>query len=217
MATTLTEISVNGELLVPTQTGTFAWTAANITLRLRNDLRWDARRGTTHTYGDTAQEALDNLITAEAKAARKAAKTAALTDGQRFAEAMRTYLHIGPRTRRYRNGGDLHREIANLTFELIFEGTEAGHREDLIAAAQPAFAAIRSYDQHITTGRIGGLVNLYVSRLSPWQLLNLLAEMVDGGVTHTGGGERWLQDFRRTLAYGEAGPTGYQEVLRLAA
>lgn len=209
-------ITLNGETLDTIQTGTFTWTAEDLTLRFRADARWNARRTTFHTYGDTAQEALDNLITAELKASRKAAKTAALTDGQRFAQAMRAHMHINTRTRRYRDF-DLHHEISRVIVELTCHGTDYGYPDALIAAVRPAFAAALSYDQHIASRRVGGRIGQYVDDLTPSQFLDLLAEMVDAGIIHTGGGERWFQALNKTLAYGECSPTGHQQILRLAA
>lgn len=209
-------ITLNGETLTTTQTGTFTWDAGDIALRFRCDATWDARRTAFHTYGETAQEALDNLIADEAKAARKAAKLATLTPGQLFAHTMRAHLHINSRTRRYRDF-DLHHEISRVIVELTCQGADFGYSEALIAAVRPAFGAALSYDQHIASRRVGGRVGQYVDNLTPAQFLDLLAEMVDAGIIHTGGGERWFQALNKELAYGESSPTGHQEILRLAA
>ncbi|MDJ0345693.1 hypothetical protein QMK19_34220 [Streptomyces sp. H10-C2] len=101
--------------------------------------------------------------------------------------------------------------------ELVISGQEYGYREQLIDAARPAFGALRSYDQHIATGRLGGIVCQYVNALTPWQLLDLLGEMADAGIAHTGGGERWLQGMAKTLKVAATNPiTGRQTIKRTA-
>ncbi|HTE57064.1 MAG TPA: hypothetical protein VK698_39695 [Kofleriaceae bacterium] len=216
--TNLGTVTYNGEPLALVESSWNSWTADGITLHILPTGLWGASRtGSYPTGADTPQEALDNLVDQERKAARAATIRAGLTDGQRFARDMRRYLAIGATTRRYRKGADLHAEILRLGMELVTSGTEYGYSEDLINAIRPAFGALRSYDSHITTGRLGGLICQYINAMSPWQLLDLLAEMTDAGITHTGGGERWLQDLAKTLVVADVNALTGRQTIRRAA
>lgn len=212
-------VTFNGQPLTLTPTHWSTWTADDITVRILPTGLWGASRTGTYAKGhDTAQQALDALATAEAKATRAAQIRASLTDGQRFARSMRTYLRIGPSTRRHRKGTDLHAEIVHLGHEILFHGSEYGYREELVAAVRPAMGALFSYDQHIANRRLGGtLVCQYIQNMTPWQLLDLLAEMTDAGIQHVGGGERWLWDLNKNLKVTVTNPmTGRQTIIRAA-
>lgn len=219
IATEPDTVTFNGQPLALTETSWNAWTADGITVKILPTALWGASRTGNYPQGyDSPQQALDALAATEAKAARAATIRAGLTPGQRFARDMRTYLHIGASTRRFRGDDDLHAEILRLGLELVFHGSDFGYREELVAAVRPAFGALLSYDTHIACGRLGGtLVCQYVHALSPWQLLDLLGEMVDAGITHVGGGERWLQDLNKTLKVTHVNTlTGRQTITRSA-
>ncbi|MGP3951313.1 hypothetical protein [Streptomyces sp. 7N604] len=207
-------VTFNGAPLELAKSSRKTWSADGITIRLCIDTRWAATRDGSGRYAPaaaTAQAALDNLAAME----RKEARRAALTPGQRFAYDMRAYLHIGPRTRRYRNGTDLHREIVRTGIEVVTE--RFGYSDRFVEAVRPAYGALLSYNKHIPTSRAGTRVSLYVNQLSSWQLLDLLAEMTDADVIHVGGGERWFQELNRSLTYGTANPiSGHQPVHRTA-
>lgn len=212
-------VTFNGRPLALTKAGWNAWTADDITVKIRPTGLWGATRTGTYPRGyDTPQQALDALAATEAKAARAAKIRAGLTDGQRFARSIRAYLRIGATTRRYRKGTDLHAEILRLGLELAFHGDEYGYRRELITAAGPAFGALVSYETHIANRRLGGtLVCQYVHNLTPWQLLDLLGEMADASVQHVGGGERWFQDLNKNLKVTSTNQlTGRQTITRTA-
>lgn len=212
-------LTFNGQPLTLTASGWNTWSAGDITVKILPTALWGASRTGCYPRGyDTPQQALDALATAEAKAKRAATLRAALTNGQRFARDMRAYLHIGAKTRRYRGDVDLHAEILRLGLEVIFRGTEYGYREEFIAAVRPAVGALLSYDQHIASYRLGGtLVCQYVHGLTPWQLLDLIGEMVDASIAHTGGGERWFYDLNKDLSVTDVNQiTGRQTITRAA-
>jgi hypothetical protein len=190
-------ITLNGETLTTTQTGTFTWTAEGTTITITPMATWRVTRNDTTVHGETAQQALDNLIAAEAKAARRAARTAKLTPGQLFARTMREYLGIGTRTRTRRLGLNLHDEILEAVQRASYE---AGyHTPDRQAIFGTASSACRSYEKHIRGYRAHGNVIAHINQLSPWQFCALLGEMVDADITNVGEGERWFADLARSL------------------
>lgn len=211
-------VTFNSQPLTLAESGWNTWTADGITLRILPTALWGASRTGHYPAGsNTPQEALDQLAAAEAKAEHAAAIRAGLTDGQRFTRDMRAHLHIGANTRRYRDNIDLHAEILRASMELVISGREYGYSEQLVEAARPAFGALLAYDKHIASWRLGGLICQYVNSLTPWELLDLLGEMVDAGIKHVGGGERWLQDMAKTLTVTATNSiTGYQTITRAA-
>lgn len=206
----LTSITYNGTTLQVTQTGTFTWTADDITLTLRPNMTWRAVRGEQAVIGpdSTAQTAIDALAAAERKAAREASARERLTTGQLFAREMRAYLHIGPRTRRHREGNDLYgNDLHRAIVQTVIEVTTGQwvHPDRISPAIRPAFGAALSHDRSITSGRSETIVVAYVNSLSPWDLCALLGEMVDAAIIHVGGGERWYSSLAATLTWDERG------------
>lgn len=120
-----------------------------------------------------------------------------MTKGQQFAKDMRKNLGIGTRTRRTRNGIDLHADILECIQHAKYdEGWYLPEREELFSEASGAWM---SYDKHIAGYRVDAKVIAYVNGLSPWQFCNLLGEMVDAGITNVGEGERFFAQLRAEL------------------
>jgi hypothetical protein len=206
----LTSITFNGTTHEAVPTGTFTWTAADITLTLRPNMTWRAVRGEQAVIGpdSTAQTAVDALAAAEHKADREASARQRLTAGQLFAREIRAYLHIGPRTRRHREGNDLYgNDLHRAIVQTVIEVTTGQwiHPDRIEPAIRPAFGAALSHDRSITSGRSEVLVVAYVNSLSPWDLCALLGEMVDADIIHVGGGERWYSELAQSLAWDDRG------------
>jgi hypothetical protein len=117
-----------------------------------------------------------------------------LTAGQIFARDMRKNLGIGTRTRIRRNGRNLHEVILECIENASqVDGYYTEQRQEIFRTATGAY---RSYDTHITSPRFDGNFIAHIKGLSPWQLCNLLGDMVDAGVTSTGQGERYFRQLR---------------------
>lgn len=124
-----------------------------------------------------------------------------MTKGQEFAKSMRKNLGIGTRTRRWGSrifkGSDMHRMILDCIAEAThYNGMYSQNRQDLFRAA---FPALSSYEKHILNGRADAVLIAQMNSLTPWQLCNLLGEMVDAGITNVGEGERFFSDMARAL------------------
>lgn len=108
-----------------------------------------------------------------------------------FTATVTRYFRVGPRTRRYRNGLDLHAEIVEAvrmaaTLPGYYtEGTEQGLRQ--------AFAAVCGYEKHIAGHRIDGRIIAKVNALSPYRFAQMLAAMVDDGVSSAYEAERFFK------------------------
>lgn len=129
------------------------------------------------------------------------AEETAMTKGQRFAKDMRKNLGIGTRTRRWGSrvfkGSDLHRMVLDCIAEAThYDGMYSSARTELFRAAFPALC---SYEKHILGGRADAVLIAHLNGLSPWQLCNLLGEMVDAEITNVGQGERFFADMARSL------------------
>jgi hypothetical protein len=119
------------------------------------------------------------------------------TKGQQFAKDMRKNLGIGSRTRRTRNGIDLHADILECIRTATYNnGWYSEQRTDLFRAA---FGAQMAYEKHIAGYRVDPSVQRYVSELSPYQFCNLLGRMVDAGISNVGEGELFFQQLRAEL------------------
>ncbi|MEU1273004.1 hypothetical protein [Streptomyces sp. NPDC005799] len=124
-----------------------------------------------------------------------------MTKGQQFTKDMRKNLGIGTRTRRFRNGLDLHVDILECIQHATFDaGWYRPEREELFRAA---FGAWQSYNKHIAGYRANSNVISHINALSPWQFCALLGEMVDAEITNVGQGERFFADMARRI-YTEA-------------
>lgn len=186
-------ITTNGTQTALVATGTFTWTASDINLRLRPNMTWTATRGEHTGTGDTAQAAADNLTAAERKAEKAAKLAARSTKGQIFAREMRSYLQIGPRTRRFNSQKwqqDGHRDVLTLIAEANnYPGARNTERE---AVFQTAFAALCSWEKHIDGYRADAVLVSHINAMTPHQFCNLLGDMIDAGVSNVGEGEEFF-------------------------
>lgn len=129
-----------------------------------------------------------------ATCAQERPTTPTLTAGQTFARDMRKNLGIGTRTRTNRRG----RNLAEVILECVdnasqVDGYYTERRQEIFRTAT---AAVRSYDTHIVSPRFDGNFIADIKALTPWQLCNLLGDMVDAGVTNTGQGEQYFRQLR---------------------
>jgi hypothetical protein len=117
------------------------------------------------------------------------------TPGQQLTTALRRYLGVGTRTRRYRKGDDLHREMYQA---LRLAAEVAGYfTERTESALRPGYAAALSYEKHVMCFRVGHVLRRRIEEMSPWQFAALLGRMVDAGVTCTGAGERFFAEMSK--------------------
>lgn len=121
--------------------------------------------------------------------------TATKTRGQELALTLRRHFRIGTRTRRYRNGIDLHEVIlealANATH---YPGYYTGETHRVFTSA---WAVYCSYRKHVDGYRIDGRLRYKISLMSAWAFTALLGEMVDAGVETVGDGERFFAEMAR--------------------
>ena len=195
-----TAITINGIEITLTAAGIMAWTASDISLRLRPNMTWNATRADVAATGETAQGAVDSLLAAERKAAKVAKLTARSTKGQIFAREMRSYLHIGARTRRFNSKKwieDGHRDVLHLIAEA---NNNPGMRNaDREAIFQTAYAALCSWEKHIGGYRADAGLVAHVNSMTPHQFVGLLADMIDAEITNVGEGERFFSAMARRI------------------
>lgn len=193
-------ITINGTETTLAAAGFMTWTASDISLRLRPNMTWRATRGEREGHGDSAQAAVDSLIAAERKTEKAAQLAARSTKGQIFAREIRSYLNIGPRTRRFNSKKwieDGHRDVLHLIAEANnHPGMRNAERE---AIFQTAFAALCSWESHIASYRADGVLVSYINTMTPHQFVNLLADMIDAGISNAGEGERFFASMARRL------------------
>lgn len=193
-------ITINGIEINLTAAGFMTWTASDVSFRLRPDLTWRATRGELAATGDTAQAAADNLLAAEGKADKAAQLAANSTSGQIFAREMRSYLHIGPRTRRFASKKwteDGHRDVLNLIAEA--NNTPGMRNADREAIFQTGFAALCSYEKHIAGYRAAATLVAHINSMTPHQFVGLIGDMIDAGISNAGEGERFFAEMARTV------------------
>lgn len=123
------------------------------------------------------------------------------TAGQALAAALRYYLSIGTRTRRYRARDgyrqDLHREMIEAI--MLAAQYPGAHSERIETALRPGFGTALAYQKHVQGYRIDGSLAYEINSMTPWQFAALLGQMVDAGVETTGAGERFFADMARAM------------------
>jgi hypothetical protein len=121
--------------------------------------------------------------------------TATKTAGQELTATLRRYFSVGPRTRRYRKGTDLHREmIEALYLAAQYPGYYCQATQDAFHAG---FGAALSYSKHVSGYRISGTLAAQIQTMSPWNFAAMLGQMVDAGVENTGTGERFFSEMAK--------------------
>jgi hypothetical protein len=118
------------------------------------------------------------------------------TPGQELTATLRRYFGIGTRTRRYRNGTDLHAEmLAAICLAAQYPGCYGQATQDAFHAG---YGVALAYDKHVGGYRIDGSLRFRISEMSPWHFAALLGQMLDAGVQTTGDGERFFSEMART-------------------
>jgi hypothetical protein len=121
--------------------------------------------------------------------------TTKATAGQNLTAALRRYFSVGPRTRRYRKGTDLHAEmIEGICLAAQYPGYYA---EGTQAALHAGFGTALAYDKHVRGYRISGTLAQRINEMTAYQFAALLGQMVDAGVETTGAGERFFSEMGR--------------------
>lgn len=120
--------------------------------------------------------------------------TTQTTAGTEFAATAARYFRFSAQTRRFRKGTDLHAEIAEAVH---MAATLPGYfSENTQQALRAAFAAVCGYEKHILGYRARPETCAKVAAMSPRQFCQMLADMVDNGVSNQGEAERYFQELR---------------------
>lgn len=120
-----------------------------------------------------------------------------MTKGQRLTAELRRYFSVGPRTRRYRNSADLHRDMIDmLTNNAHYPGYYSPAITEILNGT---FGVALAYGKHVGGYRIDGLLRAHIAAMTPWQFAALLGQMVDASVTNTGEGELFFQNMARQI------------------
>lgn len=192
-------ITINGTESVLTAAGFMTWTASDIDLRLCPNMTWAATRGAISTNGDTAQAAADNLMAAERKSEKAAKLAARSTKGQIFAREMRSYLHIGARTRRFAKRwiADGHRDVMQAIADANnYPGGTNAERE---VAFRTAFMALCCWEKHIAGYRADAVLVSHINSMTPHQFVGLIGDMIDAEVSNVAEGELFFADMASGL------------------
>jgi len=113
------------------------------------------------------------------------------TAAAEFAATVTRYLHINSRTRLFRRGFDVKAEIVeSVLVAATIPGYYVEHTQKALA---PAFAAVCGYRKHILGCRINGETVSRIREMSPWQFTQMLADMIDKGVSNAYEAERYFQ------------------------
>jgi hypothetical protein len=121
--------------------------------------------------------------------------TAAATDTA--GQTLRRYFRIGPRTRRFRDGRDLHAAMieairnASIYPGFYTEGTETPLRR--------AFGVANAYEKHVAGYRLPGEQIAAIAAMSPYHFAALIDRMVADNVTNSGEAERWFAAHRNEM------------------
>jgi hypothetical protein len=119
-----------------------------------------------------------------------------MTPGKALSAALVRYFSIGPRTKRFRRQDGA---VRDLHFEIVETCLLAAHdplyfgpgcRDALSLGGHVGYA----YEKHVRGCRLDGVKIARIQALSPYRFAELLGQMVDAGVTHSGSAE----DFFRT-------------------
>lgn len=107
------------------------------------------------------------------------------------------HLSIGTRTRRWSSRTFPDSDMHEMVLEPIAHAT---HHDDWYGEARTelfraVFPALCSYEKHIWNGRADPVLVAYCNNLTPWQLCNLLGDMVDAKITNVGEGERFFTQY----------------------
>jgi hypothetical protein len=119
------------------------------------------------------------------------------TAGQQLTAALRYYLSVGTRTRRFRKDSNGYRQDLHVQMiEAIMEAAQlpGAHSQRIEEALGPGFGTALAYEKHVQGYRIPGTLAARFNGMSPWQFAALLGRMVDAGIENTGQGERFFRE-----------------------
>jgi hypothetical protein len=120
-----------------------------------------------------------------------------MSAGTDFAKMVRKYFSIGPRTRNYRKGQDLKKEILEA---IAINNSYPGYYSETQAPLfQSAYSAMVSIEKHIIGGRFDPVFSYEVEKMSPWQYAAMVGEMIDAGVSNTYEGEQFFKAKRQEM------------------
>ena len=113
------------------------------------------------------------------------------TAASEFTATVTRYFHISSRTRSYRKGLDVKAEIVDA---VQLAATVPGYySEQTQAGLRAAFAPICGYRKHILGCRINGVTISKIREMSPWEFTQMLADMIDKGVSNAFEAELYFQ------------------------
>jgi hypothetical protein len=113
------------------------------------------------------------------------------TAAAEFTATVARYFHINSRTRRFRKGLDIKAEIVE---SVQLAATVQGYyAEGTQAALRLAFAPVCGYRKHIIGCRINGVTVSKIRDMTPWEFTQMLADMIDKGVSNAFEAELYFQ------------------------
>lgn len=116
------------------------------------------------------------------------------TAAAEFIATVTRYFHISSRTRCYRKGLDVKAEIVEAVH---WAATAPGcYTEDTERGLRAAFAPICGYRKHILGCRVSGVTISKIRDMSPLQFTQMLADMIDKGVSNAFEAEVYFQAMR---------------------
>ena len=119
------------------------------------------------------------------------------TTGQALTATLRKSFRINSRTRDYRDGGSIKRDMLDsIRNAVVYPGYYGAERTELSRAAWGTLAA---YDKHVEGFRIAGELRFQIVSMSPYAFAAFIGRMVDAGVTNCGEGERFFNNMTREL------------------
>lgn len=117
------------------------------------------------------------------------------TAGQELTNTLRRYFKVGTRTRRYRNGTDLHGDmIEAIQVATTYPGYYSGDTDRVLRSAWSVYCA---YSKHVGGYRIDGSLRRRITDMSPYQFAAFLGRMVDADVTNAFEGEMFFAEMAR--------------------
>jgi len=108
-----------------------------------------------------------------------------------MAKTLCTYFNIGPRTRKFRNGANLQRDMMEA---IGYAATLPGYySEETQKALAVGFGVVLAWQKHVEAYRLPGEQVTQLIALCPYQFAQTLAKMVDDGVTNCGEADAWFR------------------------
>jgi hypothetical protein len=168
---------------VPDEHGT---KIGQVWLRVDGSGYWAGYHDPTNTRVDDSytspEQATAALRAVHAAHVARLAREAAMPAGERFALAAHRQLHIGPNTRRYRNGRHVRDEVIHAIQDAVCYPVDEPDR----AALRAGWNVLYVWSKNIDGNRYSARLSLLLSNPTPWNFVGLLADLVDQGVEHDG-------------------------------